>query len=334
MLFDAGWPGDPELRAICGGEALPLDLAQRLSACCRELWNVYGPTETTVWSTCARVEPGLSHVGIGTPLANTEVYVLDARRRPTPPGVPGELYIGGAGVARGYRGRPELTAERFVENPFSKRPQARMYRTGDRARFRSDGSLDYLGRLDNQVKVRGFRIELGEIESVLTAHAAVRQAVVGVSQAGGEDARLVAYVIFEPGQDLTVSETRRFLRERLPEYMVPGLVVTVDSFPLTPNGKVDRKSLPDPLAAGAQRTTGYTEPRTDEERLISAVWSELLDIERVSRTDNFYEIGGHSLLSLRAVVEIERRSGQRLDPRAMFFQTVEQLGQGLRGGAE
>jgi len=328
MLLDSDWTGDASLRVLCGGEAMPLDLAQTLAGCCGELWNMYGPTETTVWSTCARIAPDVDSIRIGSPIANTQVYVLDERGRPTPPGVPGELFIGGLGVARGYHNRPELTAERFVADPFADGEDARMYRTGDRARWHADGTMECLGRLDNQVKVRGFRIELGEIETVLTSHDVVDQAVVGVSQPGTDDARLVAYVVFRGG-DLTVSEVRRFLRKRLPDYMIPGLVVDMDRLPLTANGKVDRKALPDPTAGANRRSRDYKAPATPHEELISDVWRDLLGVERVGSNDNFYEIGGHSLLSLRAVVEIQKRSGRRLDPRAMFFQTVEQLAQGL-----
>ncbi len=334
MLLEVDWPGDRQLRVLCGGEALPRDLARTLAGSCAELWNMYGPTETTVWSTCARIPHDVDGIRIGAPIANTQVYVLDARGCPSPPGVAGELFIAGDGVARGYHGRAELTAQKFVADPFSDQPGARMYRTGDLARWHVDGSLECLGRVDNQVKVRGFRIELGEIETVLTAHDAVDQAVVGVSQAGSDDARLVAYVIFAPGQTLTVSEVRRYLRKGLPDYMIPGLVVDMDRFPLTPNGKVDRKALPDPMAGSGRRSREYKAPATPQEELISDVWRNLLGVDRVGSNDNFYEIGGHSLLSLRAVVEIEKRSGRRLDPRAMFFQTVEQLAQGLDARAE
>jgi len=333
MLLDAGWQGDAKLKALCGGEALPVDLARTLAGCCGELWNMYGPTETTVWSTCARIGADVGSIRIGTPIANTEVYVLDRHGNPTTPGVPGELYIGGRGVARGYHNLPELTAQRFVDDEFSGRGGA-LYRTGDLARWHTDGTLECLGRLDNQVKVRGFRIELGEIETALVDHEAIDQAVVGVSQAGSDDARLAAYVIYTAGASLTVSEVRRLLRQRLPDYMIPGLVVEMDRFPLTPNGKVDRKALPDPLVTSARRSREFVAPSTPAEQLISDVWRDLLGVEQVGSSDNFYEIGGHSLLSLRAVVEIEKRSGQRLDPRAMFFQTVEQLAHGLDAGAD
>jgi amino acid adenylation domain-containing protein len=301
MLYDAGWQGDQKLRVLVGGEALSSDLAQELVTSCGEVWNMYGPTETTVWSSCWRVPTQVDQIRVGTPIGNTQLYVLDGRMKPTPLGVPGELYIGGAGVTRGYRDRPELTTERFVPDPFSSVEGDRLYRTGDLARFRDDGTVEYLGRLDNQVKIRGFRIELGEIEAVLAEHEAVKQAVATVAAAGTADARLVAYVVLERGEALTVSEVRRFLRARIPDYMVPGLVVELDDFPLTPNGKIDRRALPDPLASSARSESEFSPPATQSEILIAEVWADLLSLDRVSRHDNFYQLGGHSLLSLRAV---------------------------------
>ena len=325
MLFEADWQGDGALRVLVGGEALPLDLAQELATRCGEVWNMYGPTETTVWSSCWRLPEEVGQIRIGTPIGNTQLYVLDARMRPTPLGIPGELYIGGLGVTRGYRDRPELTAERFVTDPFSSTEGARLYRTGDLARWIPDGTVEFLGRLDNQVKIRGFRIELGEIEAVLAENEAVRQAVVNVAAAGTADARLVAYVVLERGESLTVSEIRRFLRNRVPDYMVPGLVVELDDFPLTANGKIDRKALPDPLASSTRPESKFSPPSTHSEILIAEVWAELLTLDQVSRHDNFFELGGHSLLSLRAVAAVAERNGGRMDPRWMFFQTLEQL---------
>jgi acyl-CoA synthetase (AMP-forming)/AMP-acid ligase II len=320
-LIDAGWTAGetPALRVFCGGEALPRDLADELLARAAEVWNLYGPTETTIWSTVHRVTK-TDGVPIGVPIANTRVYVLDPSGAPTPPGVPGELFIGGDGVAKGYLNRPELTAERFVPDPFDVTAGARMYRTGDRARFRADGRLEHLGRLDHQIKLRGYRIELGEIESALGALAAVGHAVAEVR---GD--RLVAYVVFAKGEELTASEIRASLRDTLPDYMIPSLVVPLDALPLTPNGKVDRRALPDPLRATVRAAVEYVAPATPTEVAIADVWRLVLGVDRVSTGDNFFELGGHSLLSIRAVQEIQQRTGWRPDPRLLFFETLGRI---------
>jgi len=326
MLLDAGWEGDDALKVLVGGEALPAPLAGKLAASCGEVWNMYGPTETTVWSTCWRVPRAEAPIRIGAPIANTTVYVLDESLERVPVGVNGELYIGGLGVARGYRNRPDLTAERFLPDPFSARPGARMYRTGDLVRFHRDGTLEYVRRLDDQVKVRGFRIELGEIEAVLRGHEAVAEGFVRAFEPGTPNARLVAYIVVERGASLTGSEIRRYLARQLPRYMVPGFVVELDEVPRTPNRKVDRNALPDPLTSGTDDVRAFEAPTTEFENMIARVWKDVLEVERVGRHDNFFELGGHSLLSLRAVSAIEDLTGLRLDPRAFFFQTVEQLG--------
>jgi amino acid adenylation domain-containing protein len=325
LLSYTGWEGDPSLRVLTGGEALPPDLAKQLAGSCKELWNVYGPAETTCAVTVWQVPEEFEHVSLGTPLWNTQVYVLDNALHPVPVGVPGEVCVGGRGVAKGYLNRPELTADRFVADPFSDDPQARLYRTGDVARFLDDGTLEYLGRKDDQVKVRGFRIELGEIEAVLAGHEAVRRAVAHVSDPGTPDALLVAYLVLEPDEVLTTSEVRRYLRKRVPDYMVPGLVVTLDELPQTASGKVDRKALPDPLASRTSSGPEYKPPTTPSETVIAEVWAELLELERIGKDDNFFQLGGHSLLMMRAVAAITKRSGGRIEPRAMFFQTLEQL---------
>jgi amino acid adenylation domain-containing protein len=320
-LIDAGWSAGetPGLKILCGGEALPRDLADELLPRGREVWNLYGPTETTIWSTVHRVTHETGSVPIGEPIANTRVYVLDAAGQLVPAGVPGELYIGGAGVAIGYLDRPELTAARFVDDPFGP-PGSRMYRTGDRVRFRSDGALEHLGRLDSQVKLRGYRIELGEIESALAKSPALTRCVVDVRQE-----RLVAYVVFADGEELTASEIRAFLRDTLPDFMVPSLVVPLAELPLTPNGKVDRRALPDPLRASGRAPRVYTAPVTPMEVAIAAIWKEALEVEQVSTTDNFFELGGHSLLSMRVVHEIQRQTGWRPDPRLLFFETLANI---------
>ena len=316
-LFKAGWQGDKGLRAWTGGQALSPDLARELVARCGEVWNIYGPTEATVGATGWRVPADVDQIRIGTPFGNYQVYVLDSRMHPVPVGVPGELYIGGVGVARGYRNRPELTAERFVPDEFSEEPGARLYRTGDQVRFRDDGTLEYMGRLDDQVKVRGFRIELGEIEARLGEHEAVRQAAVMVH---GEDvdARLVAYVVFGEESRFDLREMRRFLRRSLPDYMVPSLLMELDELPLTPNGKLDRKALPDPETALPSEEEAFVAPRTPTEEVLAGIWAEVLGRERVSVDDDFFALGGHSLLAAQVTSRIVQDLGVELPVRSLF----------------
>ena len=328
LLVEAGWRGGPGFKALCGGEALSPDLAEALLERTGELWNMYGPTETTVWSTCSRIEAGQGTITIGKPIAGTSAWVLDEQGQPAPIGVPGELYLGGAGVALGYHDRPELTAERFVPDPFSTQPGARLYRTGDLARWRADGRLQHLGRTDFQVKIRGYRLELGEIEVALAHHPAIAEAVVVARPGPGGEQRLVAYLVARPGQAVPADMAlRAALREGLPDYMVPGAFVALERLPLTPNGKIDRRALPDVAeAAGDKATAGRGLPRTATEQTIAAVWRELLGVEHVDVLDNFLDLGGHSLLVMRAVAMLEARTGKRVSPRAFIFQTLEQLG--------
>jgi acyl-coenzyme A synthetase/AMP-(fatty) acid ligase len=306
MLLDAGWTPPPGFRVLSGGEALPADLAARL----REgggLWNLYGPTEATVWSTAARVDADAAPVPIGRPLANTRAYVLDARGEPVPAGVPGELWLGGAGVARGYRGRPGLTAERFAPDPFSPAPGARMYATGDRARWRADGALEYLGRLDQQLKLRGVRIEPGEIEAALRRHPAVRDAAAAV-RGDAADARLVAYVVAE-GPAPTPAELRAHLRAWLPEAMLPAAFVALDALPRTANGKLDRGALPEPQNEAEEGEAAQAPPRGEGERRLAALWREVLGCGPVGVHQNFFDLGGHSLLLARVQVRVREEFG-------------------------
>ncbi|HZI16704.1 MAG TPA: amino acid adenylation domain-containing protein, partial [Myxococcus sp.] len=271
--------GLPALRTvISGGEACSADVVARWGAG-RRFLNTYGPTEGTVVATLTVCEPDGRVPSIGRPLANVEAYVLDSGLEPVPVGVPGELYLGGVGVARGYLGRPALTAERFVPHPFSQEPGARLYRTGDRVRWRATGELDFLGRVDTQVKVRGFRIELGEVEAALSSHPAVREAVVAVREEGPTGKRLVGYAVPAPGQTLEVEALRQYLKERLPEYMVPSALVRLEALPLTPNGKVDRKALPAPDAS-AEARRDFVAPRTPTEQVLAEQWSALLGVAR------------------------------------------------------
>jgi hypothetical protein len=271
-----------------------------------------------LWSTCARFVAGAGANTSGRPIAGTTAHVLDERGEPAPIGVPGELHLGGAGVTLGYHQRPELTAERFVT-----RNGERLYRTGDLARWRSDGRLQHLGRSDHQVKVRGFRIELGEIEVALARHPAIAEAAVVARPGPGGEQRLVAYLVGDPPPPQAL---RDHLREALPDYMVPSAFVTLDRLPLTPNGKVDRRALPEPAEIAPDTSPVGAPPRTPSEQLVAAVWRELLGVERIDRADNFLDLGGHSLLIMRAVAMLEARTGKRVSPRAFIFQTLEQLG--------
>ncbi|RDZ26746.1 non-ribosomal peptide synthetase [Lysobacter silvisoli] len=315
MLLDAGWHGRAGLRILCGGEALSRELADRLLDAGAQLWNLYGPTETTVWSAVERVLPGSEPISIGRPLANTEIHLVDTRGRLLPVGVPGELLIGGLGVARGYLARPELTAEKFMPDLYGPRPGARLYRTGDLARRRRDGRIEVLGRIDHQVKLRGFRIELGEIESVLAAHPQVRQAVVICREDRPGDKRLVAYVLADGGID--AAELRAFARQRLPDYMLPSAVVALAQYPLTPNGKVDRKALPAP-EAGAAEAQAYVAPRNGEEETLARLWAEVLGLERVGIHDDFFDLGGHSLLATQLVARVQKAFGGEIALRTLF----------------
>ncbi len=301
-LIDAGWQGNSRLKILCGGEALPQDLAHSLMEHCGELWNMYGPTETTIWSAIHRVESTENSIAIGKPIANTQIYILDSNLQLAPIGATGEIYIGGMGLARGYRNRPDLTSERFISNPYTTASNARIYRTGDAARFRQDGSIEYLGRLDTQVKVRGFRIELGEIEATLEKLSEVKQAVVVVREDIPGDQRITAYITTN-GSEPSAGDLRAFLQTCLPAYMIPAAFVTLERYPLTPNGKVDRKALPAPDGAfNSERP--YIAPRTPEEIALAEIWAELLGVSQVGAEDNFFELGGHSLLATQMISRV------------------------------
>jgi amino acid adenylation domain-containing protein len=301
------------------GEPLSAELARKLYATLPEhrLYNLYGPTETTTYSTSTSIASSVAVTpGIGQPIANTCVYVLDRDGKPAGTGVPGELYIGGAGLARGYLNRPELTAEKFVPNPFSVEPGARMYRTGDRVRWLADGTLEFLGRIDHQVKLRGYRIELGEIESVLASHPSVREAVVLVSDDPVAGQRLVAYLVSTGETKPSVAELRAYLQGKLPGYMVPSAFVTLRELPLTPNGKLDRKALPAPTPTVREGTPA--EPLTLSEELVAGVWRQVLGVDRVGRVENFFELGGHSLLATQIISRVQKLFGVAVELRQLF----------------
>jgi len=335
LLFEDGFHRGSGIRALCGGEALPPDLAARLVQTFREVWNMYGPTETTVWSTCHSVRYADGPILIGTPIQNTQVHVLDPRGELCPVGVAGELLIGGAGVARGYWQQPELTNARFVDPPLSLgTPLAsgpagsvapKLYRTGDLVRWRPDGNLEHLRRSDDQVKVRGFRIELGDVETALMTVPTVRAAVAAVREQSPGDVRLWAFLVPRSADSPPeVAEVRKHLRGLLPEYMIPQRMELITEIPRTPNGKVDRRRLPfeDVVSSLSQEVH---EPETDTERFLATLWTELLGVERVGRDDNFFDLGGHSLLSIRAIGRIKDATGVRISPRLVLLDTLSQV---------
>lgn len=332
LLLESGWTGDRKLKAIVGGEAVSAELARKLAASCGSVWNMYGPTETTVWSSGYRVEGrDERNVSIGKAIANTSLYVLGPNREPLPHGTEGELYIGGDGLARGYFNRPELTAEKFVPDPFSSRPGARMYRTGDVARFRPDGNLEYLGRVDHQVKVRGFRIELGEIEAVLEQHPAVQKAVASARDDDFGGKYLVGYFIPKPGKAFSQSELREHLRKQLSDYMVPPALVALREFPLSANGKVDRKALPAPQAGDYHREREYVAPRDKVEKKLVLLWEQVLGIKPVGVKDGFFDLGGKSLQAARLFTQIMSSFGKDLPLTTLIHApTVELLANEIR----
>jgi amino acid adenylation domain-containing protein len=338
LLLDAGYRGDGALKVLVGGEAVPRELVDQLLDRVGSVWNMYGPTETTIWSCVERLTKD-APVLIGRPIANTQVYVMTSAGGPlraadlAPIGVPGELYIGGDGLARGYLARPDLTADRFVASPFA--AGERLYRTGDLVRWRAQGSLEFLGRLDFQVKIRGFRIELGEIETVLAQAEGVRRAVVMARDAAPHvagDKRLVAYLVpADPAAPPALDALRQALRARLPDHMVPAAFVVMDAFPLTPAGKVDRRALPEPRDAGAQAAGGAVLPRDDQEARLAAIWRDVLGLAKVGVTDSFFDLGGHSMLAVRMLADVETAFGKKLPLVSLFEnQTIESLARLLR----
>ncbi len=312
LLLDAGWKGMSSLKILCGGEALDLPLAQQLIPCCHELWNLYGPTETTIWSSAIRIDETLLAKGfmpIGGPIDNTEFYVLDGQQQAVPIGVPGELYIGGAGLSQGYLNRLELTAQKFSNA---------LYKTGDLVRRHANGTLEYMGRLDHQIKLRGFRIELGEIEAVLNDHPNIDQALVMLrSQEDGEPL-LVAYCKVWPDVDFEkASQTiRQDIAKQLPAYMLPTAYVLLADFPLTPNGKINRKALPEPKTNLSTAET--SPPQTETERLLATIWENVLNLSTIHTTDNFFELGGHSLLAARVIARLQPIFGVTVPLRSLF----------------
>jgi amino acid adenylation domain-containing protein len=325
LLLDANWRATRGFKMLCGGEALSRELANQLLEGGGELWNMYGPTETTIWSSVLRIERGGGPVLIGPPLANTQFYIVDAALEPVPIGAVGELLIGGEGLSRGYRNLPELTAQRFIQAAFADGGK-RLYRTGDLARFRANGRIDFMGRLDFQVKVRGFRIELEEIEQVLARHGSIKDVAVVPWNGPDGDKRLVAYFIESAENQVDVADLRRCVREKLPEYMCPSFFVKMQSFPSTPNGKVDRKAFPGPESSAFESTSAPVAPQRELEVRLAAIWQRVLRLSSLGIDDNFFDLGGHSLLAAHLFAEIEKKLDVKL-PLALLFQapTVRQL---------
>lgn len=321
MLIEANWAGGVDFRILCGGEPLPPTLAAQLQARCGELWNVYGPTETTVWSTCAHIATpargALPDINIGKPIANTGVWILDDARLPCVRGVPGELCISGAGLARGYRNQPALTADRFIDWD-GPNGRMRLYRTGDRARWRDDGMLEHQGRLDHQVKLRGFRIELGEIETRLTAHPDVQSAIAMVREETEGDARLIAYIVQEADRAIDPAQIKAWLRGSLPDYMIPQHMVALAHWPLTANGKIDRKALPLPYAAIPQVESAATMPESPLQEQLLKIFRDTLRQESFGIDDEFFFHGGHSLLAAQLTSRINKEVPACLSLRALF----------------
>lgn len=334
MMLDSGWEKRSHLKVLSGGEALPKELAEKILARASTLWNMYGPTETTVWSTVKQILPAEKAITIGRPIDNTQVYIIDEDGRRVSEGVVGEIYIGGTGVAAGYLNRPELTAERFVKDKYSKVEGARVYRTGDLGKIAENGEIICLGRIDHQVKIRGHRIELGEIEAAIAKQKNVKQSVVTTWENTSSDKRLVAYVILSnslanPEGEISreiIHQWRNNLMDTLPAYMVPDDFIVLKAFPLTPNAKIDRKALPKPQHRKGIDITAATHQLTKNEQLIADIWAHILSMKELNASDDFFELGGHSLLAVKVMVEIEKRTGERL-PLATLFNnsTIEKL---------
>jgi amino acid adenylation domain-containing protein/thioester reductase-like protein len=325
LLLANNWQGNSDLNIICGGEAMTRSLADLLLERCKSLWNMYGPTETTVYSAVYRVEPGSSTIPIGDPIANTQIYLIDTQcqhqdhvLKQVAAGQPGEIYIGGYGLARGYLNRPEITAERFVPDPFSDQPDARLYRTGDLAHLLPDGKIQFLDRVDRQVKIRGYRIELGAIEAVISQYPEVKEAAVIIREDNVGEKQLVAYVGFKHNQNLT-SRLREYLNEKLPQYMVPSAFVMMDLFPLTPNGKIDRRALPIVNLERPILDVELVKPRNTIEQQLTNLWSQLLGIQPIGIYDNFFELGGHSLFVANMMTQVEETFAVKLTLTELFI---------------
>jgi amino acid adenylation domain-containing protein len=329
MLILSSWKGKPDLRVLSGGEAFSRELAGKLLPLCKEVWNGYAPTETTIYSLAKKVLPenttGEGYVELGSPLDNTILYILNSKGVPVPIGVPGELYIGGEGVSIGYLNLPEMTKERYIQDPIGTDPAKKFYKTGDLVQYKPDGSIAFLNRIDFQVKIRGFRIELGEIESVLSQIKGIKENVVVVREDKTGEKMLVAYYIKDGKTEIAQKEIRQYLKERLPDYMIPAAFVLLEQFPLTSTLKVDRKALPGPDLNGLQESTGYVAPKTQTEQSLERIWSSLLNKRKIGIHDDFFEIGGHSMIAVALMVKIEKELNIRLPLASLFERSTIHL---------
>ena len=330
LMIQSGWKGKDDLKVLCGGEPMPADLVEPLLSRCGELWNMYGPTETTVWSAAYQITSASAPILIGKPIGNTQIYILDPNGNEVPVGCDGEVFIGGAGVTLGYRNRDDLTAERFVENryrnPFVDYVSDKLYKTGDIARYRFDGNIQFQRRNDKQVKIRGYRIELGEIEQTLATHASVEQNVVIVREDTSGDAKLVAYAVAKPGESIQSSILREHLKKSVPHYMVPQNFVQLESMPQTNNGKIDYKALPVPNSEAPEtKSEQPSQPVTQAEKYLAEVWSKVLSTDDVGLNDTFFDIGGHSLLVMKVIADVSEKTGIKLGPQDFLMSTLEQM---------
>lgn len=340
LMLDSGWDASPNLKALCGGEALSRDLADILTSKCSTVWNMYGPTETTIWSTVKQIQKGDELITIGRPIANTQVYILDENLRALLPGQVGEILIGGDGVARGYLNRKELTTEKFIVNPFSPNETDVIYRTGDLGKILENGDIQCLGRIDQQVKIRGHRIEPGEIEFVLASQEDINQAVVIAREDNPGDQRLVAYIVpqsqIEEAKEASKKDSwKQAVRNALPAYMVPNDIVILEVLPLTANGKIDRKALPKPAISKSAPIATSEVAETKFQQMVSMIWSDLLGYQVTSLHDNFFELGGHSLIAAKVMTRIEQETGKRWPLTFLFrYPTVDQLAKAIEADLE
>lgn len=329
ILLDSGWKGRKELKALCGGEALSVKLANQILDRVGSLWNMYGPTETTIWSSTNLIQKGHGPITIGQPIGNTQIYILDGYQKLVPVNVVGELLIGGEGLARGYLNLPHLTEEKFVWISISGQPETRLYRTGDLTRYLEDGSIEVLGRMDDQVKINGNRIELGEITGLLLMHPGVQDGIVLSRADSGGVIKLVAYFVSKHNHSvLEAFELREFLGRGLPEFMIPSFFINLTSMPLSPNGKIDRKALPIP--EDNRPLSGYISPRNEVEQLLAEIWQNVLNLDKVGIRDNFFDLGGASMQSLQLVAKANM-FGLNVSVENIFeFQTIEELAENIR----
>ncbi|GIV46001.1 MAG: hypothetical protein KatS3mg036_0819 [Ignavibacterium sp.] len=329
MMIDSGWNEKLKIKALCGGEPLPQDLAEKLLELVDELWNMYGPTETTIWSSCSRVIKGES-IHLGKPIANTQFYIVDKDLNFCPPGVAGELLIGGAGLSIGYLNRDDLTTEKFITNPFDKEGKSKVYRTGDLVKLNSKMQLEFLGRIDNQVKIRGYRIELEEIENIIKKNDSVKDCAVVVKEVNN-DKKIIAYLVLksklsEENLPSEINSIRDVAIRNLPDYMIPALIIPIEQFPLTPNNKIDKKALAARDISGIISHTSTAKAETEMQKTFVNIWENLLGISGIGIDDNFFELGGHSILAAQMLADFEKATGKKIPLAEMFTsQTIRQL---------